>query len=86
MQSKTLASPSAGWELGSGACQGSGLLWMKPGLHLFELLWLLVEAQLNPLASALALWNSNGLSHAPAGSEAACCSEPLLITALTWLL
>lgn len=39
-----------------------------------------------PPAPALARWNSNGLSHAPAGSEAACCTKPLLIAALTWLL
>lgn len=86
VQSKTLAWPGVGWEQGYGACQGSRLLWTKPGLHLFELLWLLVEAQPSPSAPELTLWNLDGLSHAPAGSEAACCSEPLLITALTWLL
>lgn len=38
-----------------------------------------------PPPSAPTLWNLHGLSHAPAGSEAACRTEPLLIAALTWL-
>lgn len=64
--------------------RGVGALWKD--LHVISLPCLLREAQPDrPPPSAPTLWNLHGLSHAPAGSEAACRTEPLLIAALTWL-
>lgn len=96
---RSLALPRVGWKQGSSACQGSGLLWMKLGLHLFELLGLLVSSAqpLGPSARSLEfgwfisrpsrVWGSV-LLRAPAyhGSDMASLSKCLALLDSGWVL